>query len=93
MSHVLSCQTFKIENYWSESPKGRGLEGSGRLGLEELYRRTAHAARPVLQAAGGPEGRTVRMDERDAPRQLTVDELDRAVRRDSRRYDGGMSIF
>ena len=24
---------------------------------------------------------------------LTVDELDRAVRRDSRRYDGGMSIY
>ncbi len=74
----------------SSAPRG---PEDGRLGLEELYRRTAQAARPVLQAAGGPEGRTVRMDERDAPRQLTVDELDRAVRRDSRRYDGGMSIF
>lgn len=74
----------------SSAPRG---PGDGRLGLEELYRRTAQAARPAFQAAGGPDGRTVRMDERDAPRQLTVDELDRAVRRDSRRYDGGMSIF
>lgn len=63
-------------------------------GLEELYRRTAQAVRlsaqnlPVEQA-----GRTLRAEEPGRAAALTVDELDRAVRRDSRRYDGGMTIF
>lgn len=66
----------------------------GRRGLEELYRQTAQAARPVsLAAEAGQAARTARMGEAETARQLTVDELDRAVRRDSRRYDGGMSIF
>lgn len=63
-------------------------------GLEKLYRQAAQAARPVLQTVGGEQTvRMVRTGEAETPRQLTVDELDRAVRRDSRRYDGGMSIF
>ena len=66
----------------------------GRRGLEELYRQTAQAARPAsLAAEAGQAARTARMGEAETDRQLTVDELDRAVRRDSRRYDGGMSIF
>lgn len=66
----------------------------GRRGLEELYRQTAQAARPAsLAAEAGQAARTARMGEAETARQLTVDELDRAVRRDSRRYDGGMSIF
>lgn len=66
----------------------------GRRGLEELYRQTAQAARPVsLAAEAGQAAWTARMGEAETARQLTVDELDRAVRRDSRRYDGGMSIF
>lgn len=65
-----------------------------RRGLEELYRQAAQAARPALQAVGGEQAvRMARTGEGETPRQLTVDELDRAVRRDSRRYDGGMSIF
>lgn len=66
----------------------------GRRGLEELYRQTAQAARPAsLAAEAGQAAWTARMGEAETARQLTVDELDRAVRRDSRRYDGGMSIF
>ena len=66
----------------------------GRRGLEELYRQTAQAARPAsLAAEAGQAARTARMGEAETARQLTVDELDRAVRRDSRRYDGGLSIF
>lgn len=49
----------------------------GRRGLEELYRQTAQAARPVsLAAEAGQAARTARMGEAETARQLTVDELD-----------------
>lgn len=80
-----------------EAERRRGAAkgtAEARRGLEELYRQAAQAARPVLQAVGGEQAvRMARTGEGETPRQLTVDELDRAVRRDSRRYDGGMSIF
>lgn len=70
----------------SPLPAGRGLE--------ELYRQAVQAARPAPQALAAPQpGQGVRLGELETPRQLTVDELDRAVRRDSRRYDGGLEIF
>ena len=63
-------------------------------GLEGLYRRTAQASRPAAQSLPVEQaGRTLRAEEPGRAAALTVDELDRAVRRDSRRYDGGMSIF
>ena len=70
----------------SPQPAGRGLE--------KLYHRAAQAARPAPQVLSAPQtGQGVRLGEPETPRQLTVDELDRAVRRDSRRYDGGLEIF
>lgn len=63
-------------------------------GLEALYRQTARAAQaaaPALEAR--PVERLVRVQEAEGGAALTAEELDRAVRRDSRRYDGGMSIF
>lgn len=70
----------------SASAAGSGLEG--------LYRQAVEAARPAAPALA-PEraGRTVRVQEPGSAASLAVDELDRAVRRDSRRYDGGLSIF
>ncbi|MBD5085578.1 MAG: hypothetical protein HDT33_11155 [Clostridiales bacterium] len=63
-------------------------------GLEELYHRTAQASRPAAQSLPVEQaGRTLRAEEPGRTAALTVDELDRAVRRDSRRYDGGISIF
>lgn len=63
-------------------------------GLEELYRRTVQAGRPPAQNLPVEQaGRTLRAEEPGRAAALTVDELDRAVRRDSRRYDGGMTIF
>lgn len=68
--------------------------GAADRGLEELYRRTAQASRPTAQSLPVEQaGRTLRAEEPGRAAALTVDELDRAVRRDSRRYDGGMSIF
>lgn len=60
-------------------------------GLERLYRQTVQASHPVAQTLGAE--RTLRAAEPGRSAALTVDELDRAVRRDSRRYDGGMMIF
>lgn len=64
-------------------------------GLEELYRQAVQAARPAAPAVA-PSESAVRILEREAagsPPSLTAEELDRAVRRDSRRYDGGMTIY
>lgn len=73
---------------------GAGSIESAGAGLEELYRQTAQAVRPAMQGApAGQTGRTRPAEEPGGTAALTVDELDRAVKRDSRRYDGGMSIF
>ena len=71
-----------------------GTAGSALAGLAELYRGAASEGRAPAPAAV-PEGgrRTVLERTAEGAPGLTVDELDRAVRRDSRRYDGGMSIF
>lgn len=60
-------------------------------GLEGLYRRAAEAALAPSAAHPAPPREP---DRAEAPAAgLTAEELDRAVRRDSRRYDGGMSIY
>lgn len=74
----------------------RAVRHEAHSGLEGLYRQTVQAVRPAAQApapGGEPSGRTLRAGEPGRTAALTVDELDRAVRRDSRRYDGGMTIF
>ena len=60
-------------------------------GVERLYRRMAEAVAvsPISAAVPG----VVREERTAETAGLTVRELDRAVRRDSRRYDGGMSIY
>lgn len=75
-----------------------GPAGPGRaeenVGLEGLYRQAARSARPAPPTLGAePAGQAVRPAEPEGGGSLTVDELDRAVRRDSRRYDGAMNIF
>lgn len=76
-----------------------GRSGSAQTGLEQaglkgLYRQTVRGLRPAAPALPPEQaGRTARAQEPGSAASLAVDELDRAVRRDSRRYDGGMSIF
>lgn len=79
----------------TERELGAAVKHEAESGLEGLYRRAAQAARPAAPQAAAVEqaGRTFRAEEPGRTAALTVDELDRAVRRDSRRYDGGMSIF
>ena len=63
-------------------------------GLEGLYKQAVQASRPAAQSLPVEQaGRSLRADEPGRTAALTVDELDRAVRRDSRRYDGGMTLF
>lgn len=67
---------------------------AGGQGLAELYRQTARAALPPAPAAAPAQSRQgVLEHEPGGAPGLTAEELDRAVRRDSRRYDGGMTIF
>lgn len=79
-----------------EGLPGRMLrpDGYGSAALAELYRGAAEGARAPAPALA-PERTAWAVPEREegGPPGLTVEELDRAVRRDSRRYDGGMSIF
>lgn len=74
-----------------EGPAPAGTAGDG-IGVEWLYRRAAQA---VWQ--DGP-GRTVqapavRLEDGPAASALSLEEIDRAVRRDSRRYDGELTIY
>ena len=65
-----------------------GREG-GSLGL---YRRLVKMGRAVETAR--PQSRTAAAEHRSVGSpSLTVDALDRAVRRDSRRYDGAMELY
>ena len=76
------------------APDGAGRSGPRQTGLEGLYRQTVQGLRPAAPALPPEQaGRTARAQEPGSAASLAVDELDRAVRRDSRRYDGGMSIY
>ena len=76
------------------APEGAGRSGPEQGGLEGLYRQTVRGLRPAVPAMPPEQaGRTARAQEPGSAASLAVDELDRAVRRDSRRYDGGMSIY
>ncbi len=67
---------------------------SAERGLERLYKQTVQASRPAAQILPAERaGQTARAEEPGRTAALTVEELDRAVRRDSRRYDGGMTLF
>ena len=76
-----------------------GRSGAAQVGLEQaglkgLYRQTVQGLRPAAPTLPPEQaGRTARAQEPGSAASLAVDELDRAVRRDSRRYDGGMSIY
>lgn len=77
------------------SPRAaRKPDRGGSAALMELYRGAAEGARaPAPALARSGTSRTMLERETGGAPPLTVEELDRAVRRDSRRYDGGMSIF
>lgn len=61
-------------------------------GLEGLYRRATETALAPAAVPAAPTGQSVLREEAPAAG-LTAEELDRAVRRDSRRYDGAMNIY
>ncbi len=71
------------------APRGNG----DRSGLELLYREIQRAAEPVFQAAESPAEKVLPEPAMAPSDRMTMEELDRAMRRDSRRYDGGMTIY
>ncbi len=70
-------------------------QGGDPSGLELLYRAAARAAEPVFEApaAGQTGDRPLPDPVLSQAARMSVEELDRAMRRDSRRYDGGMTIY
>ena len=75
---------------------GPAAQEPSLAGLEELYRETVRETLPSTALAVPQGGRgefASRGPEPGSAASLAVDELDRAVRRDSRRYDGEMSIY
>lgn len=66
---------------------------SGAWGTLELYRGAARGIRSAQTTAAPAAGAAVTERMTAGTGSLTVDELDRAVRRDSRRYDGGMELY
>lgn len=62
-------------------------------GVEWLYRQAARAEWQTVPAAGAVSAARLAETGSGSAAALTVEELDRAVRRDSRRYDGEMSIY
>ena len=73
---------------------GLAQAGLEQAGLKGLYRQTVQGLRPAAPTLPPEQaGRTARAQEPGSAASLAVDELDRAMRRDSRRYDGGMSIY
>ena len=88
-------QTGSVRDQAGDGKEESAAEAAER-GLEGLYRETVRAARPAAQPLPQPveqAGKVHRAVEPGRTAELTVDELDRAVRRDSRRYDGGMTLF
>ena len=61
--------------------------------LAVLYRQVRETVVPMQAPVPGQGNRVVVREEVSAPAGLTEAGLDRSLRRDSRRYDGGMSIY
>lgn len=99
---LLSAAALPETGTWPTPTRGRGgsagvgtetrREDTG-AGLRMLYRRAGEAVRPLTVPAAHRDGGGVVREEPAPAAGLTAQELDRAVRRDSRRYDGGMSIY
>lgn len=89
-SGVLAERVWRAMEQTLPGEAGRGGAASSALG--SLYRRTAEAIQMTRRGARNADPVTVR-EERTPEAGITVRELDRAVRRDSRRYDGGMNIY
>ena len=94
-------QTGALKDLVRRTYPGKQVENGGLSlnrpgpgsGLRMLYRRAGEAVRSAIVPVAASSGITVFQDSSGAAAGLTAEELDRAVRRDSRRYDGGMSIY
>lgn len=91
-NQLLRQRNVLLELVFGEEREAGVRQGDGaQTRLRRLYRSVEKAVRGdgvtavLREPEGGQEG--------TAAPGLSVQELDRAVRRDSRRYDGGMSIY
>lgn len=88
----ISEEQKMLRRYRQADEAARSAARNGQMdarGAEDLYRQAARGTRALLPAAYPQQPERVTT----GTSSLTVDELDRAVRRDSRRYDGGMELY
>lgn len=81
-----------VSDLWEPPLMGARLPVEGGSALPGLYRRLARASEGE-SAMGSASVAVVRETVPDAAQGLTAGELDLAMRRDSRRYDGAMTIY
>ena len=87
-SPLLQRESGETPLWDGEATPSNGLEAGG----SGLYRRLARAVIPAQKRRASGQTAAAERQSVGTP-SLTVDELDRAVRRDSRRYDGGMELY
>jgi hypothetical protein len=73
--------------------RGELSQPESRQSAAELYRQVVRAGYLAAETARQPGRATVTQQVTVGAPSLTADELDRAVRRDSRRYDGAMELY
>ena len=71
----------------------RLYQKTDRSALTALYHRVRETVSPGQPGVPGHGGTVVVREEVSAAPGLTEERLDRSLRRDSRRYDGGMNIY
>lgn len=81
------------ENPVGSAAIGRLYRSAAESPLAALYHRVRETVSPGQSGMSGHGGTVVVREEVSAAPGLTEERLDRSLRRDSRRYDGGMSIY
>lgn len=77
---------------WPEGTAMTVREGQQEETAEGLYRKLLRRGQTAERARRGGQN-AVAENQSDRGMPLTIERLDRAVRRDSRRYDGGMELY
>ena len=85
----------QIGTDWSEDVESlEGLNETRRGSVTALYEALRRAGRTAEAVSGGTRTVTAATEEeRPVEKSFTLTELDRAVERDARRYDGGFTLY
>jgi hypothetical protein len=92
-SKSMSWETDGVSYRSERWESGELSQSDSGQSAAELYRQVVRAGYLAAETARQPGRATVTQQVTVGAPSLTADELDRAVRRDSRRYDGAMELY